>query len=251
MATYLIRFDDLCPTMNWAVWNRIEELLVQSGVKPILGIIPDNQDRNLNFAEAAPDFWDRVRKWQSRGWTIGMHGYQHSYTTTSSGLVGLKERSEFAALPAGVQLAKLEAARAIFQQQGITPEIWVAPGHSFDRNTVSLLPRVGIQSISDGLFFYPRMGKERVLWVPQQAWRFRKVPFGVWTICFHHNHWSEGDIRQFACHLSGYRPQIASLREIAALYRGRQPARVDGLLTRAFRFALRMRFRRAGSHRIL
>jgi hypothetical protein len=165
--------------------------------------------------------------------------------------VGLKERSEFAALPAGVQLAKLEAGRAIFEQHDVTPEIWVAPGHSFDRNTESLLPRVGIRSISDGLFFYPRMGQENVLWVPQQAWRFRKMPFGVWTICLHHNHWNEGDVQRFAGHLSGYRPQIASLLEIVTLYRDRQPAPVNGPLTRAFRLALRLKFRRAASRGIL
>jgi predicted deacetylase len=250
MASYLVRFDDLCPTMNWAIWDRIEELLVRNGVKPILGVIPDNQDRSLHFANAAPDFWDRVRKWQSHGWTIGMHGYQHRYTTSSSGLVGIKDASEFAALPVAEQRAKLEAARAIFQQHGVTPEIWVAPGHSFDRNTVSLLPQVGIRCLSDGLFFYPRMGKENVLWVPQQAWRFRKLPFGVWTICFHHSHWNEGDVHQFAGHLSGYRSQITSLVEIVALYGERRPARVNGLQTRAIRLALRLKLRRAGSGRI-
>ncbi len=44
---FILRFDDLCPTVNWDVWNRIEELLVEFDVKPILSVIPDNRDKAL------------------------------------------------------------------------------------------------------------------------------------------------------------------------------------------------------------
>ena len=34
-AQYLIRFDDICPTMNWAIWSRIEAVLLESLLQPL------------------------------------------------------------------------------------------------------------------------------------------------------------------------------------------------------------------------
>src|SRR5256885_866914 len=42
-ARYLVRFDDLCPTMNWDVWKSVEEVLFRTGIRPLLAVIPDNQ----------------------------------------------------------------------------------------------------------------------------------------------------------------------------------------------------------------
>jgi len=33
---YLARFDDIFPTMNWPVWDGVEELLRKNGIAPIL-----------------------------------------------------------------------------------------------------------------------------------------------------------------------------------------------------------------------
>ena len=41
---YLIRFDDICPTMNWVIWTEIDEILTTEGIKPILAVIPDNRN---------------------------------------------------------------------------------------------------------------------------------------------------------------------------------------------------------------
>src|SRR5437660_1103665 len=84
-ARFLIRFDDVCPTMNWAIWNDLESLLGSIGVKPIVAVVPDNRDPALVVAPAVSDFWDRVRGWKARGWSIGIHGHQHVYRTSSPG----------------------------------------------------------------------------------------------------------------------------------------------------------------------
>ena len=47
---YVLRFDDLCPTANWQIWDRVEELLDQFGVKPIVSVIPDNRDKDLHHS---------------------------------------------------------------------------------------------------------------------------------------------------------------------------------------------------------
>src|ERR1041385_2624004 len=121
-ATYLIRFDDICPTMNWHVWNRIEPILVEFGVPPILAVIPDNRDHALELNPPDPRFWDRVREWQARGWTIGLHGYQHACTTANAGVVGLNKRSEFAGLSYAQQLSKLKAGMEIFFRENVKAE---------------------------------------------------------------------------------------------------------------------------------
>ena len=43
-AKYILRFDDICSTMNWNKWNSIEDILIKHNIKPILAIVPDNKD---------------------------------------------------------------------------------------------------------------------------------------------------------------------------------------------------------------
>src|SRR5262249_15450035 len=73
---YLLRFDDICPTMNWGVWRSVEKILLDTDVKPILAVVPDNRDERLKVGNANEGFWEEVRGWQARSWTIGLHGYQ-------------------------------------------------------------------------------------------------------------------------------------------------------------------------------
>ena len=47
---YLLRFDDIAPNMNWRLFYKIKELLIKYKIKPILGVIPNNKDKELkNF----------------------------------------------------------------------------------------------------------------------------------------------------------------------------------------------------------
>ena len=79
---FVLRFDDICPTMRWDIWSQIEPALIDSDVKPILAVVPDNRDPVLAPAPAVRDFWGHVRRWQDLGWTIALHGYQHLYMRT-------------------------------------------------------------------------------------------------------------------------------------------------------------------------
>ena len=53
-AKYLIRFDDICPTMKWSTWEKVEDILLRSNVKPILAVVPDNQDPSLRAGGTKP-----------------------------------------------------------------------------------------------------------------------------------------------------------------------------------------------------
>ena len=58
-AKYLLRFDDVCPGMNWTVWREVESVLHANGVRPLVAIVPDNRDAHLNVGPARADFWER------------------------------------------------------------------------------------------------------------------------------------------------------------------------------------------------
>jgi len=211
---YLLRFDDICPTMNWRVWETVERILVERQIRPLLAVVPDNRDRNLMVETAHPDFWGSVRRWRDWGWTIGMHGYQHTYISRDAGILRLKPASEFAGMPASEQSRRLAAGLKIFRENGVEPQVWVAPGHSFDWNTVAALRELGITRISDGLFFAPRRDRTGCTWIPQQLWRFRRMLRGTWTVCLHHNSWGRAELARFDESVTAYAGALCGFEEI-------------------------------------
>ena len=212
-ARYLVRFDDICPEMNWASWVQIEAILDRHGVKPLLAVIPDNQDTSLMVDAPNASFWTAVRAWQDKGWAIGLHGYQHRYATNSPGIVGLNKRSEFAGLTFKHQSIKLDSGLAIFAREQVIADAWIAPGHSFDENTIQILNSRGLNVISDG-YFSRTVRHMGALWIPQQLWRFEKKKAGVWTVCYHHNAWTEADLLKFEQDIIEYSPHIVSMKDL-------------------------------------
>ena len=43
----LIRFDDIAENMNWHFMEKSEQLFDKYEIKPVLGVIPNNQDVEL------------------------------------------------------------------------------------------------------------------------------------------------------------------------------------------------------------
>ena len=48
-----IRMDDITPDMNWENFLRFKRLCDQHQIKPLIGVVPDNQDENLHFEPAS------------------------------------------------------------------------------------------------------------------------------------------------------------------------------------------------------
>ena len=65
-TTILIRFDDICPTMNWSEWKRAITILDRYNVKPLIGVIPQCQDNELMIDEARNDFWNYIKELQCK-----------------------------------------------------------------------------------------------------------------------------------------------------------------------------------------
>ena len=169
----------------------------------------------------AADFWDRVRQWQHKGYAIALHGSQHLYVNREKGLMKLTPHSEFTGLSYEAQADKLEKGLAIFRQHGVRADAWVAPSHSFDRNTLAVLEKLGIKVVCDGLWPWPHAGSDGMFWVPQQLWRFAPKPAGVWTVCCHHNRWTPERTEAFGREVAHYGPRMTDLAQVLATYANR------------------------------
>ena len=190
---YIIRLDDASELMDEKKWNRVEEILDKYNVKPIVGIIPKNEDPMFNKYKKNKDFWSRARKWQQKGWIIALHGYEHRYVTKNAGINPVHKRSEFAGLNINIQREKIKKGYLILGNHKIKPEVFFAPSHTFDKNTVKALKmetniRIISDTIANDVYFY-----DDFYYIPQQSGRVRKLPFKTTTFCYHPNFMSDSE----------------------------------------------------------
>ncbi len=193
MSKYIIRLDDACEKRNIENWDRIETVLDKYGVKPLVGVIPSCKDEQMNLYPTDADFWAKVAEWQSKGWQIALHGYEHVYVNSNPGINPINCRSEFAGLPLDEQREKIKKGIEIFREHGINPKVFFAPSHSFDENTLEALKAESdIRIVSDTPANRP-YSKYGMTFVPQQSGRVRKLPFNTVTVCYHPNIMSDKD----------------------------------------------------------
>lgn len=151
----LIRFDDICPTMDWEQWSRAEEILNTYGVKPLIGVIPDCKDPELQIDDPRPDFWEWVKQKQIDGYGIAMHGYTHVYDNHCRGCINNGFNTEFAGHTYKTQLEKISKGKEILESHGIYTDVFFAPSHSYDYNTLKALSACGFKYVSDGKSLKP------------------------------------------------------------------------------------------------
>lgn len=219
-AEYLLRCDDLCPATPLERWRRVESLIEEFSLQPILAVVPDNRDPELGLSTPDPAFWQRIHALEVSGAVVGLHGYRHICASHGRSLMRLAPTSEFAGVPAQIQRTWIIEGLRILRAHGLNPRIWVAPRHGFDRNTLNALGAEGIALISDGFARIPfRSGG--ATWIPQQLWGPVNKPKGLWTICVHANTASDADISALRAFLNAHADQFTSIDRV--LFRS-QPA---------------------------
>lgn len=197
MSQYIMRLDDASEYMDVEKWQRMEDLLDKYHIKPIVGVIPDNQDPDMvGVYPKDEQFWKKVQRWKEKGWTIALHGYTHVFETREGGLNPVNDRSEFAGVPLERQKEKIRAGVRILRDHGIEPEIFFAPAHTFDENTLEALKeesniRIISDTIANDVYF-----ENGFYFIPQQSGRVRKLPFKTVTFCYHPNIMEEKDYRE-------------------------------------------------------
>lgn len=186
MTKYILRFDDITPEfLTTQTWFEMNEFLKKFELKVILGVIPFSKDKNLNVKGDRQKGIKILKNLYNEGHLIAIHGCHHDLENISSkSLVPINRYGEFAGKSKRIQYMLLSKAYSWFLNNGIIPNVWMAPAHSFDEITIECLKELKINIISDGLFYGPRL-REGMIWIPQQIWQFKKFPFGCWTICIH------------------------------------------------------------------
>ncbi len=214
-AQYLLRFDDLCPTVSLQRWQRFLPMIEEFCPQPILAVVPDNQDPGLKLSPPDPQFWNRMRDLESAGATIGLHGYRHISSSHGRSLLPLHPTSEFAGVPENLQRQWIREGLRILRGHGLNPKIWVAPRHGLDRNTLRALQAEGIDLLSDGFARVP-FARDGVTWIPQQLWEPVEKPNGLWTICVHPNTATDLQVARLHEFLSRHAEQITSVDRVLA-----------------------------------
>lgn len=231
---YLIRLDDACPTMNCEKWGKMEALLDKYGAKPMVGVIPHNEDPKQRIDPEDPHFWEKVKSWERKGWAIAMHGYNHVYSSKEGGINPLWNKSEFAGHPYELQRKKIKDGIAVMRRNGFDPHYFFAPSHTFDENTLrALQEETKIRIISDTIARKPYR-KSIFVFIPQQSGHPRRLPFGGYmTICYHPNTMSDSSFARLECFLKRSKDSIISFDQIDINEVGRKGL-LDSLLSWAY-----------------
>lgn len=235
---YLVRLDDACPQMNKLKWQRIENILDKYGIKPMVGIIPHNEDPATCVDVADTDFTSKILNWQRKGWAIALHGYNHVCTTVTGGINPVHKRSEFAGLSLVEQKEKISKGYKTLIATGLLPKYFFAPSHTYDENTLeALVEETPIRIISDTIALQPY--KQGVFtMIPCQMGQFRRPPIGgYWTFCFHPNGMDNAAFDIFECFIKTNIEYFISFNDIDTSRVG-QKSIVDRLLSSVY-FALR------------
>lgn len=187
MSKYIIRLDDACSTMNHANWRLVENILDEYGVKPIVGVIPNNKDSDFSW-ETDEHFWERVASWQEKGWTIALHGLHHKMFKCDNKQhyqLSHSRNTEFTSLPYDEQKSMLREGISILKAHGIKPICFFAPAHTYDGNTVKALCDIkDIQFIVDGYALRPYR-KDGIVFLPSLCDGPFHMPVGIHTFVFH------------------------------------------------------------------
>lgn len=139
-----VRLDDINPCMDYKKFCQIKDLLDKYNVCPLIGVVPDNQDRGIAPGYEINNYVDMLIALKNRGWVIAMHGVTHRYINDFS------NRSEFCGLNYEEQYNKLKYGKEKLEKIIGRVEVFFAPSNNHDQNTVLALKELGFTHISYG-----------------------------------------------------------------------------------------------------
>ena len=194
----LIRLDDIAENMNWDLMEKSELLFEEYGIKPILGVIPNNKDNELLSYSKKNNFWEQVRKWRDKGWEIAMHGYTHVYDKIckNEDYFNYGGGSEFCGHTLETQISRIKNGLQKFKNEKIKIRSFFAPNHTYDKNTFIALKNFRINEVIDGYGLMPYIEND-IKFIPQLFYKVFALPFGIQTLQIHLNYWEQKDFDNF------------------------------------------------------
>lgn len=212
MAQFVIRLDDICPTMDKEKFDRARSYFETAGVQPLMGVVPDNHDPDLQVEPPDPAFWQTMRALQAKGWGISQHGYRHQAHTADRGLLNISPRSEFAGRSIDIQRDDLAAGQKILADEGLSTDVFMAPFHSYDTVTLSALKSQGFKTLTDGYGLFP-WREHGLQFVPQLFERPVHFGVGIYTMCLHLNNMSVQDIDELGLFVEANAPRFIDFNQ--------------------------------------
>ena len=214
----LLRFDDIAENMNWHLMDEFEELFDKHNIKPVMGVIPNNKDEDLKSFPKRENFWKIVKDWQSKGWEISMHGYNHLYLrdTNKKDYFNYGGKSEFYGESLAIQSQKIRLGLEIFHKNEIKIRSFFAPNHTYDYNTFIALKNSGIFEVIDGYGLKPYM-ENKIKFTPQLFHKLFFLPFGLQTTQIHLNKLNKKDFQNFKTFVEKKYKNIITYNEALSL----------------------------------
>lgn len=203
MKYIIFRLDDICPDMNYDKFERIKKLFIKYNIKPLIGIIPSNEDLILKNYRTMGKYIEDAKIWnellklhKNQKWDIALHGYNHCCELSKKGLFYRSNKSEFVGLTLDAQLEKINKGKSILSSYGFNVKCFMAPSHSFDDNTLLALNQSGIKNITDGYGVFPYKMKHEIIAFPVPTAGFKNLPTGLYSVCLHTNTMTERDYQK-------------------------------------------------------
>ena len=214
----LLRFDDIAENMNWHLMDEFEELFDKHNIKPVMGVIPNNKDEDLKSFPKRENFWKIVKDWQSKGWEISMHGYNHLYLrdTNKKDYFNYGGKSEFYGESLAIQSQKIRLGLEIFHKNEIKIRSFFAPNHTYDYNTFIALKNSGIFEVIDGYGLKPYM-ENKIKFTPQLFHKLFFLPFGLQNTQIHLNKLNKKDFQNFKAFVEKKYKNIVTYDEALSL----------------------------------
>lgn len=212
---YYIRLDDASEYMDVKQWDRLENLLDKYRISPLVGIIPANQDKALTSKYKRDEhFWLKAKQWERKGWVIAMHGYNHCCKPSNGGINPVNRKSEFAGRSLLEQKKSIKTAWRIMLKHDLRVNIFFAPSHTFDTNTLRALKEETDISIISDTIAHDIYYANDFYFIPQQSGKFRRLPLKVTTICLHPNNMTDSDFNLMDKFLSANKKNIGNFQEL-------------------------------------
>lgn len=218
-----VRMDDITPDMNWENFRFFQKLFEEAGIEPLLGIVPDNRDENLHKEESHQDFYEVMKDLQKQGWVLSMHGCHHIYSTKKGGIFPLNNFSEFAGVSYTEQKKMLEEGKQSLLDNGIVTDIFMAPAHSYDKNTLRALKELGFTRLTDGFGKKPYTYKGLTFYpISFRLDKSLKQKSGYTTMVLHANTITEKDKERYTRIFKEHGKDMISYSEYLAAEAGKR-----------------------------
>jgi len=151
-----LRLDDFSPFIDHQKWDYLINKLYPVISKTIIAAIPNHYSSKIKIDSELiyENYINKLKYLQKKGFEIAQHGYSHDYPFEDKSKVTLgfkRNTTEFCNVSISEQEKRIKIGKEFFNKLNINIDGFVAPGHSFDKNTLELCEKYKFKWFGDSL----------------------------------------------------------------------------------------------------